>query len=703
MEAIKHPLIKGLNKVSPDLFATLVTNGVRDFTHITLDGDMPSDWWCINADNVKDTSNKFQTTLQTGNAKFNASLLTTPNIRIMKYGSNHLMTNTDTQIGQNPYSYKAFDYEPRLGLTTSMDIVTILNILGNATFAQAGGVKVLNVDSVAQDQLESMCLMFGLQYLRDQKILGERITYNEPMNEAKLRAGSLHPSKLAVVAAPGVKYLYIGVPNARQGSSQDMFNGSNAYAGVNGLEWIERYNQILPKSLQNIRTGFGVTAPQAMTTAAFGQNETFWFAIPVMSDDSSWQRVWLCECTTASSGNAFEGIGRVWHFGYNDSRYSTSAETTCYRMIRDATASLASIGPLKNIDGTDTTAADLQKSFTGVANPFQQVYTPLMGALGDLQFITESEVFTKVTESIEFDDHPDVTFKFHEIKFSYKRLGIRFTKAWYEAYYTTGFGVYTPRASNIQANTLATWAKDDINMLGCVSYSSPINIDGSLIDQLQLRQTYKRNKERACETDDFDKQYMAPNMTWGQARQVLNSATKRATFYAPVFGSLSTGASITAEPVTVEFGRDTTDGPITVKVTIGDKVQEPKVLLTEEARNYYLELYGQQATITLRNWDPVLTQEEVGAATEAKHEISEINKYASYDRRFIGMNMMLVYQFPWEALSVGGYPAVKEMPRQNAIMATVQSVCQYERFGKQLQVLWSKLSAQALLLKIAST
>lgn len=703
MEAIKHPLIKGLNKVSPDLFGTLVTSGVREFTHIVLEGDMPSDWWCIDAVNVDDTSNKFQTALQIGNAKFNASLLTTPNIRLLKYGSNHLMTNTDTQIGQNPYTYKAFDYEPRLGLTTAMDIVTILNILGGATFTQAGDVKSLSLGSVAQDQIESMCLMFGLQYLRDQKILGEHITHNDRVDEAKLRAGTFGPMKLASVAAPGVKYLYIGVPNARRGTTQDMFNADSGYAGVNGLGWLERYNQVLPENLANIRAGFKVDAPQQGTSAAFGANQHFWFAIPVMSDDSSWQRAWFCECTTASYANKFAGIGRVWHFGYDDSRYSTAADASCYRMVRNVTKSLASIGPLTNIDGTTTTAADLQKSFTGVANPFQRVYTPLIGALGDIQFITESESYSKSTESVSFDDYPDMTFKFHEVKFAYRRLGIRFTRAWYESYYTTGFGVYAPRASNIQANTLATWTKDNINMLGCVSYSTPINIDGSLIDQLQLRQTYKRNKERACETDDFDKQMMATNMTWGQARQVLNSAVKRATFYAPVFGSLSTGSSITAEHITAEFGRDATDGPVTVKVTIGDDVREPKVMPTEEARNYYLELYGQQATITLRNWDPALTREEIGAASEAKRDVNEINMYASYDRRFIGMNMMLVYQFPWEALSIGGYPAVKEMPRQNAIMATIQSVCQYERFGKQLQTLWSKLSAQALLLKIASS
>lgn len=703
MKAIKHPLIKGLNKVSPDLFDTLVDNGIRDFTHIVLEGDMPSDWWCINAVNLDDTSNKFQTALQTGNAKFNASLLTTPNIRLLKYGSNHLMTNTDTQIGQNPYTYKAFDYEPRLGLTTAMDIVTTLNILGGATFAQAGDVKSLSLGSIAQDQVESMCLMFGLQYLRDQKILGEYIAYNDQVSEAKLRDGVFGPMKLASVAAPGVKYLYIGVPNARQGTAQDMFNGGNDYAGVYGLEWLERYNQVLPENLANIRAGFGVSAPSQGTTAAFGANQHFWFAIPVMSDDSSWQRAWFCECTNSNYADSFNGIGRVWHFGYDDSRYSTVADASCYRMIRDVAKSLASIGPLTNIDGTVTTAADLQKSFTGVANPFQQVYTPLMGALGDIQFITESESYSKTTESVSFDDYQDVIFKFHEIKFGYRRLGIRFSRAWYESYYTTGFGVYAPRASNIQANTLATWTKDDINMLGCVSYSTPINIDGSLIDQLQLRQTYKRSKERACETDDFDKQMMATNMTWGQARQILNSVGKRATFYAPVFGSLSTGSSITTKPITAEFGRDGTDGPITVKVTIGDDIQDPKVMPVEEARNVYLELYGQQATITLRNWDPALTQEEVGAASEASRDVSEINMYASYDRRFIGMNMMLVYQFPWEALSIGGYPAVKEMPRQNAIMATIQSVCQYERFGKQLQVLWSKLSAQALLLKIASS
>lgn len=702
MQVNKHPLIKGLNKVSPELFNTLVLNGTREFTHISLDGDMPSDWWCIGATNVTDTSNKFETSLQTGNSKFNAALMDTPNIRIMKYGANHLMTNTNTQIGQNPYTYKAFDYEPQLKLTTTMDIVTILNILGEATFTDKDAIKVLTVNDAIHYQLESMCLMFGLQYLRDQKILGEYLTYNlGSITDAKLRSGVLHPAKLAAVAAPGVKYLYIGVPNGNQGTPETVFNGSSGYAGVNGLEWIERYNQVLPANLARIRAGFGVEAPPLGTSASVGSNNTFWFAIPVMSDDTSWQRAWLCESVGANYPG-WANIGRVWHYGYDDSRYSTAAEASCFRLIRDPEKSLATVGPLKNIDGTDTTAADVQKSFTGVANPFQQVFTPLMGALGKIEFIAESASYAKSSETITFDEYPDIEFKFTEINFGYKRLGVRFTKNWYENYYTTGFGVYAPRASNIQANTLATWAKDDINMMGCVSYSSPVNIDGTLIDQLQLRQTYKRSKERACETDDFDKQAMSPNMTWGQARQVLNGTSPRATFYAPVFGSLSSGSSITAVTTSADFGRDSNDGPITVVVTNGEVIEPAKIMSVAEARNYYLELYGQQVTITLRNWDPELTREEKNAVVEVRHEISDINTYASYDRRFIGMNMMLVYQFPWESLSIGGYPAVKEMPRQNAIMTTIQSVCQYERFGKQLQLLWSKLSAKSLLMKIAS-
>lgn len=700
MESTKHLLVKGLNKVAPDLFGSVVASGVREFTHIMLDGDMASDWWCIPATDLSDTSNKFETSMTSGNGKFNSSLLRTPNIKLAKYGNGHLMTNTITQIGQNPYTYRAFDYEPRIKLTTHADILTFVNMIQGSIYSDAGTVKRINPTMSSVAEIENICLMFGLQYLKDQALLAEYVTYADAITETDLKNGKVHPSKLAAIAAPGVKYLYIGIPNANGGTSEQMFNGDSGYAGVAGMEFLERYNQILPTALSELRVGMGVSAPSFATAQCSGYGSVFWFAVPVMDDGKSWQRVWLCECSNASYANDWVGLGRVWHCGYEDSRYVSSADATLFRLSRDATKTLDAIGPLTNLDGSVTTADDVQKSYDGVANSFQKVFTPLMGPLGDIEFIAESSSFTSTQEDVTFDDFPDVVFKFTELKFSYKRLGVRLTRAWYEHYYTTGFGVYAPRASNIQANTLKTWTDDDINMLGVVSYNTPIHIDGSLVDQLQIRQTYKKNKEKACETDDWDKQLISGNMTWGQARQTLSAAGQRATFYAPVFSSLSTGAALEHEQIVASFRRDAADGPVTVNITRSGVAQDPAVLPASEARELYLTLKSKGASITTQNWDPNLSQEEVAALSEAEKEFVEIKTYADYDRRFIGMNMMLVYQFPWEALSIGGYPAVKEMPRQNAIMATIQSVCHYERFGKQIQTLWTKLSASSLLAKI---
>lgn len=709
MNLLDHPLFKTLNKISPDLIPSLISAGQRQFTNIKIDGDMASDIWAIKSSGTDDNTQNFGSSLVNGNSAFTASLLQTPNLRFLKSAKGHILTNSDLEIGGNPYSYKPFDYEPRLGLTTSYDVVNTIGCFEDASFAsRAGGLIKITPTLTGADTLESLCGMFGLEYLREMPVVMQVVnTSDNDYTETKIKAGNKMPTAIMSLGVPGVKYFLVGVPNSQQ-TYRGMWNSpeNSNYSGVEGMKWFLRYKNVNTRALNGLRAAWGTQQPAANpseSTPSDGKGEIFWFGIPVLSDESAWSRMWFADCTGATYNNGYVGMGRTWHCGYNDSRYSKGTLPSLFAPQKDATATVsAGVLPV-DLKGGVMTSAELTKSYQGKTAANQQFYTPLIGVLGDINFIAESTTVSIKTEEVTFEDEPDRVFVFETITMPYNRLGVKFTRAWYEHYYSTGFGIYAPRASNIQANTLKTWTTDDISALGVVSYNEPLQISGSMVDQLQARQTYKKTKEKACEKDDWDQQNAAIGVTWAHARTILDSAGPKATFYSPVFGQISVGSSLTlTDIVSAKFSRSTTDGPLDVTLTKRDGSATTEVKTTEEARQLYLELSGIGIVPKLVNWVVELDSTEQAAILETRAEAKEINTYGSYDRRFIGMSMMLTYQFPWESLSKGGYPCVKEMPRQNAIMATIQSVVYYERFGAQLKLLWQKLSANALITKVMS-
>lgn len=86
---------------------------------------------------------------------------------------------------------------------------------------------------------------------------------------------------------------------------------------------------------------------------------------------------------------------------------------------------------------------------------------------------------------------------------------------WYRDYYDTGFGVYTPRASNIQANVLKTWDEFKANAMFLFVTQDEIEFSGE-VSELREARAYAKARARACKSNDFMQKLAAPNVTWAQ-------------------------------------------------------------------------------------------------------------------------------------------------------------------------------------------
>lgn len=99
-------------------------------------------------------------------------------------------------------------------------------------------------------------------------------------------------------------------------------------------------------------------------------------------------------------------------------------------------------------------------------------------------------------------------------------------QSWYRDYYKTGFGVYSPRDSNIQANVLKTWDNFKVDTIFLAVTSSDVPFTGS-VSELREAKAYAKARARACKDNDFLAQPAAKDLSWGQLSQKEVNARPR--------------------------------------------------------------------------------------------------------------------------------------------------------------------------------
>lgn len=105
---------------------------------------------------------------------------------------------------------------------------------------------------------------------------------------------------------------------------------------------------------------------------------------------------------------------------------------------------------------------------------------------------------------------------------------------WYREYMSTGYGIYTPRASNIRANVLSEWDALEYDNVVIRANSTPFVTDYTVLT-LPEAQSYAKARAKACKTNDWLDQLAIsdPAQTW-RSVQLKEEAKRNRTFWMSV-------------------------------------------------------------------------------------------------------------------------------------------------------------------------
>lgn len=250
--------------------------------------------------------------------------------------------------------------------------------------------------------------------------------------------------------------------------------------------------------------------------------------------------------------------------------------------------------------------ADLQKYAKSSGNTYTSGYegctlfgAPYVDMAVTGQVVTESNV-------VKFNNL-DVTVNAHEISVDQFRWVLN--KNWYREYYTTGYGVFTPRASNIQANVLKTWDELSYDEIIVRGLTEPYKFKMT-VSTLPEAKIYAKGRAKACKTNDWMEQ-AADNdksVTWGRVDSLCKAMPSRQVFISTqnTLGTSSVAINKNSDPVTYakENGiiKRTQSG---VTVAIDPQVEDDRGVVL------YDKYFG---TVTLSDsltWDEIIVEDDL--------------------------------------------------------------------------------------------
>lgn len=138
----------------------------------------------------------------------------------------------------------------------------------------------------------------------------------------------------------------------------------------------------------------------------------------------------------------------------------------------------------------------------------------------------------------------DQTILLKKIDVNVAMFCCKLNKSWYNDYYTTGFGLFKPRDSNIQTNILKSWNELQFNEFGICIDPAMSTISPQIVDETDLAVAYKRSRKKACKDDDWNSILYNTKITNGALKGLIQNSPKLKAFYCvdsigtePVFGT----------------------------------------------------------------------------------------------------------------------------------------------------------------------
>lgn len=239
-----------------------------------------------------------------------------------------------------------------------------------------------------------------------------------------------------------------------------------------------------------------------------------------------------------------------------DHRYQPGSERTQYKGIWSFAENIVrAYGPQVLVDGVQVNSSAVNDGL-GVTGPMltdangswtkkSVNFTPLLGIPGNMHY----HFFGKVTETEEQVVVDDKQVTFSKTNIEVDEFLLRYNFSWYENYYKTGFDVYTPRASNIQTNTLESWKAVSAYDLAVYGSTVSYTLNEQMVKQTNLYRAYKKAQDKACRDDKFLELKFDDQNTY---RQMLAKSKASTVFMNLVSPSLERTVNVTYESGTIK-------------------------------------------------------------------------------------------------------------------------------------------------------
>lgn len=397
-------------------------------------------------------------------------------------------------------------------------------------------------------------------------------------------------------------------PNADAGISGTMSGGEfSTYPDSNGQQWdalLEKYSYhhiLMSDVVYGSAPGTGnirsmPTVPgfsRVFISGAMNGTGGYWTICTYVKGDC-WMDIYYGQHKSFSNG------------GHRIVEFKAKAPSHSFPPGRDANDFPVPKKPTSHpISYGNLSFAELSEFGRRNGNTFTSSYEgcTLFGAPYVDMCVTGSVVSEEVTVAV---GESNVTVHVHEVDVDQFRWVI--PKGWYKDYFTSGYGVFTPRASNIQANVLNEWEKLEYDEIVLRGLSQPYKFSMT-VNTLPEARIYAKGRAKACKDNDWLKQNATKDgsHTWGRIKALSEAYGDRQVFISPQNSLAVSSVAIqkSATPVTYSL----VDGVVT-RVSEGVTVRLDSQNEDDRGVMLYDKYFG-EVTLSGVTWDQLIIEDEL--------------------------------------------------------------------------------------------
>lgn len=308
--------------------------------------------------------------------------------------------------------------------------------------------------------------------------------------------------------------------------------------------------------------------------------------------------------------------------------------------------------------------------------------------LTDMNMILTS--LTKEVETFKYTDPEGVTSDVEVDVYSCvtEAFCTHVTKAWYEEYQTTGFGLFTPRAAAKRDENIAAVNALPFDSLSICMDNANSVVSPDIVFQTDLAKTYIKAREKACKDNNWLDQKAVGDVTYRTVRNNISREPLVKAFYSVMsttsaidFEPVQEAASITWTFVNSEGNEDNVAPSNMARADSESGLIETYAINTT-TRDLAMAEYGAGATLNIAVFKQVfaMSADDALALDGYQRDTQELS-YADSSHQFNGVRLQHQYFTPELALTLGGYPLYRYMASPYKEMMIIRMYGDFKKMG----------------------